>query len=80
MLPRDLLEILVCPVTHAPLVEDGDRLVSRDPATRLAYQIREGIPAMLPSQAAALSPEEHAEVLRRHGAEPWTPPPPKENR
>jgi uncharacterized protein YbaR (Trm112 family) len=73
MLPRDLLDLLVCPITHAPVVEDGDRLVSRDAATRFAYQVRNGIPAMLPSQAAALSPEEHAEVLRRCGVEPWTP-------
>ena len=51
--PR-LLEVLVCPVTHAPLEYDRDagELVSR--AAGLAYPIREGIPVMLPEEARRL--------------------------
>ncbi len=52
-----LLEILVCPVTHAPLTYDRARseLVSR--AAGLAYPIRGGIPIMLPEEARILEPE-----------------------
>jgi uncharacterized protein YbaR (Trm112 family) len=51
--PR-LLEILVCPVTHGPLIYDRDKaeLVSR--SARLAYPIREGVPIMLPEEAREL--------------------------
>lgn len=49
-----LLEILVCPVTKAPLVYDRDRseLVSKQ--ARLAYPIRDGVPIMLPDEARSL--------------------------
>lgn len=52
--PR-LLEILVCPVTHGPLVYDRERgeLISR--SARLAYPIRDGVPVMLPEEARALA-------------------------
>ena len=48
--PR-LLEILVCPLTKAPLEYDAARqeLISR--AAKLAYPIRDGIPIMLPEEA-----------------------------
>jgi uncharacterized protein YbaR (Trm112 family) len=51
--PR-LLEILVCPVTRAPLEYDRAKaeLVSR--AARLAYPIRDGVPIMLPEEAREL--------------------------
>lgn len=51
--PR-LLEILVCPVTHGPLVYDRDagELVSQ--GAKLAYPIRDGVPIMLPEEARAL--------------------------
>lgn len=51
--PR-LLEILVCPVTGAPLTYDREKgeLVSK--AARLAYPIRDGVPIMLPEEAREL--------------------------
>ncbi|HXF45136.1 MAG TPA: Trm112 family protein [Burkholderiaceae bacterium] len=51
--PR-LLDILVCPLTKAPLQYDKERqeLVSR--AAGLAYPIRDGIPVMLESEARRL--------------------------
>lgn len=53
-----LLEILVCPLTKAPLEYDRDRqeLVSR--AARLAYPIRDGIPIMLADEARKLDESE----------------------
>jgi uncharacterized protein YbaR (Trm112 family) len=51
--PR-LLEILVCPVTGAPLTYDRVKgeLVSK--AAKLAYPIRDGVPIMLPEEAREL--------------------------
>jgi uncharacterized protein YbaR (Trm112 family) len=52
--PR-LLEILVCPVTHGPLVYDRERgeLISK--GAHLAYPVRDGVPIMLPEEARDLS-------------------------
>ncbi len=51
--PR-LLEILVCPLTKAPLEYDADRqeLISRQAG--LAFPIENGIPVMLPTAARKL--------------------------
>ncbi len=55
---RQLLSILVCPVTKAPLEYDREKqeLVCR--ASGLAYPIRDGIPVMLESEARHLSADE----------------------
>ena len=49
-----LLEILVCPLTKAPLAYDAkaQELVCEESA--LAYPIRDGIPIMLPDEARKL--------------------------
>lgn len=49
-----LLEILVCPLTKAPLEYDVEKqeLISRQAG--LAFPIREGIPVMLPDAARKL--------------------------
>ncbi|MBP6096039.1 MAG: Trm112 family protein [Methyloversatilis sp.] len=57
--PR-LLEILVCPVTKAPLVLDRTRNELQCKASRLAYPIRDGIPVMLEEEAREMSEEEVA--------------------
>ena len=51
---RRMLEALVCPQTHAPLMYDPERqeLISR--AAHLAYPIRAGIPVMLIDEARQL--------------------------
>ncbi len=55
---KQLLSILVCPVSKAPLEYDREKqeLVCR--ASGLAYPIRDGIPVMLESEARELSAEE----------------------
>ncbi|MCU0868688.1 MAG: Trm112 family protein [Burkholderiales bacterium] len=55
--PR-LLEILVDPLTKAPLIyaKDAQELVSVESA--LAYPIRDDIPVMLEEEARRLTPEE----------------------
>ena len=51
--PR-LLEILICPVSGGRLQYDREaqELVSKK--AKLAYQIREGVPIMLPDEARVL--------------------------
>jgi len=51
--PR-LLEVLVCPVTRAPLVYDRARAELISKAARLAYPVRDGVPVMLPEEARPL--------------------------
>lgn len=67
-----LLEILVCPESKAPLVLDGDHLVSTDPRTRRRYRIEDDIPIMLIDDSDVLEEGEWRAILARHGAEPFT--------
>ena len=57
-----LLEILVCPVTKAPLIYDRQRQELISKPARLAYPIRDGIPVMLEEEARKLTPEEWEEL------------------
>ena len=68
-----LLEILACPLSQAPVILDNNRLVSTCPETRRAYRIEDDIPIMLIEEGEALSAEEHATILKEHGAEPHVP-------
>ena len=58
MLDKKLLDILVCPVTKAPVVYDEQKqeLICR--ASGLAYPVRDGIPVMLESEARQLTTDE----------------------
>lgn len=60
---KELLEILVCPQSKAPLRQVGDWLYSTDAETRQRYPIRDGIPIMLIEEAQTVSPEEFERVL-----------------
>lgn len=55
---KKLLDILVCPVSKAPVEWDREKneLVCR--SSGLAYPIKDGIPVMLETQARTLSNEE----------------------
>ena len=58
MLDPKLLNILVCPVSKAPLVynEETQELLCK--ASGLAYPVRDGIPVMLEEEARALTAAE----------------------
>ncbi len=58
MLDPKLLNILVCPVSKAPLVynEETQELLCK--ASGLAYPVRDGIPVMLEEEARALTTDE----------------------
>ncbi|HEY8386128.1 MAG TPA: Trm112 family protein [Porticoccaceae bacterium] len=62
---KQLLSILVCPVSKAPLEYDREKqeLVCR--ASGLAYPIRDGIPVMLESEARQLSADEKLDASSR---------------
>jgi uncharacterized protein YbaR (Trm112 family) len=58
VLDPKLLEILVCPVSKAPVEYDEEKqeLVCR--ASGLAYPVRDDIPVMLESEARVLTADE----------------------
>ena len=59
----ELMQILVCPESHARLVQVGDWLYSTDAATRRRYPIREGIPIMLIDESQVVDEAEFHRVL-----------------
>lgn len=54
-LNKNLLDILVCPVTKGKLIYDekNNELISQD--AKLAYPIKDGIPIMLKEKARNIS-------------------------
>ena len=64
-LDPELLAIMVCPLSHARLVQDGDTLVSTDPKTRRRYLIVDGIPNMLIDESEELSESEWKQIMDR---------------
>ncbi|HUR40243.1 MAG TPA: Trm112 family protein [Verrucomicrobiae bacterium] len=59
---KRLLELLVCPVTKAPLSWDAERQELMCKASRLAYPVRDGVPVMLEEEARPLADEELAQL------------------
>jgi uncharacterized protein YbaR (Trm112 family) len=64
-LPPDLLAILRCPESRAPLVLDGDALVSTDPRTRRRYRIEDGIPNMIVEESEVLEESAWEAIMAR---------------
>lgn len=58
MLDRELLDILVCPVSKTPLIyrEDTNELISK--VSGIAFPVRDGIPVLLEEEARQLSDDE----------------------
>lgn len=50
-----MLEALLCPLTHGPLVFDAKKNELISKSAKLAYPIRNGIPIMLADEARKLS-------------------------
>ena len=55
---KQLLQLLVCPVTKGPLQYDREKQELIALSSNLAYPIRDGIPVMLEAEAGKLSEEE----------------------
>lgn len=60
MVDSKLLEILVCPVTKAPVVYKREEQELWCRASRLAYPIRDGMPVMLEAEARELDEHEYS--------------------
>jgi len=58
VLDKKLLQILVCPVTKAPLEYDEAAQEPVCKASGLAYPVRDGIPVMLEDEARQLTADE----------------------
>ncbi|TYL47765.1 Trm112 family protein [Marinomonas sp. IMCC 4694] len=58
---KNLLDILVCPVTKAALTlsKDGTELISK--IGGMAYPVRDGIPVLLETEARTLTADERLE-------------------
>lgn len=66
MISTDLLLILACPDSKAPLLMTPEgALVSTDPATRRLYRIEDDIPILLIEESTQLGPEEHRRLLEQ---------------
>ena len=63
MLDEELLKILACPKTKAPLIEIDGWLYSTDSETRLRYPIRDGIPIMLIEEAETVDVDEFRRLM-----------------
>ncbi len=55
---KRLLDILVCPVSKAPLVWNPEKQELVCKASRLAYPVRDGVPVMLEDEARPLTEDE----------------------
>ena len=53
-IPKQLLDILVCPITKAPLTYDREKQELVSESAKLAYPVKNGIPIMLPGEARKL--------------------------
>jgi uncharacterized protein YbaR (Trm112 family) len=69
-LDPQLLSIMVCPESHAPLREVEGWLISTDRATRRRYPVRDGIPVMLLEESEVMTEDEwEAAMAREDGDE-----------
>lgn len=57
MINPDLLDVLVCPVSQAPLKWDETEQGLVCKASGLIYPVRNGIPVLLPTEARPLNPD-----------------------
>jgi len=58
MIDQHLLDILVCPVSQAPLRWDEEEQGLVCLASNLVYPIKNGIPVLLPNEARPLEKED----------------------
>lgn len=68
-IPPEFLARLRCPTCRREVVQDDDRLVCTDAASRLAFPIRDGIPVMIADEAIALPTDEWEAVMGRQATE-----------
>lgn len=62
MIDPQLIKILVCPVTKAPVQLNKDKTELICKASRLAYPIRDDIPVMLETEARKITQDEYEQL------------------
>lgn len=67
MLDKKLLDLLVCPVSKAPLVYDPARHELLCRASALAYPVRDGMAVLLEEQARPLTAGELERLRQAQG-------------
>jgi len=65
-LDAELLSILACPESKAPLIQVGEWLYSTDAATRRRYPVRDGIPIMLIDESEVVDQDEFDRIMAEH--------------
>jgi uncharacterized protein YbaR (Trm112 family) len=63
VLPKALLDVLVCPKSKQPLIYFDQQQFLLCPASRLRYRIDDGVPVMLVDEATELSADEVARLV-----------------
>ena len=66
----ELLMFLRCPETRAPLIQDGDALVSTHPGSRRRYGVEDGIPNMIVEDSEVMPESDWASLMVEHGVKP----------
>jgi uncharacterized protein YbaR (Trm112 family) len=66
MIDRELLAILVCPVSKTALIPSADGSELRCITSALAYPVRDGIPVLLADEARELSADEVDALREAH--------------
>jgi uncharacterized protein YbaR (Trm112 family) len=64
-LPRELLDVLVCPKSKQPLVYFESEGFLLCPASRLRYRIDDGVPVLLVEEATEVPASELERLVRR---------------
>lgn len=65
MLDHELLDILVCPASKAPLIWDEKQQELLCPASALAYPVRDGIPVLIEEEARSISEDEIRKLTQK---------------
>jgi uncharacterized protein YbaR (Trm112 family) len=59
-----LLDLLEDPVDHQPLLYLSDQNVLYNPRRRVAYEVRDSIPVLLPDESRTVSDAEHEQFTK----------------
>jgi uncharacterized protein YbaR (Trm112 family) len=59
-----LLDLIEDPVDHGPLLYLRDEDVLYNPRRRVAYEVRDSIPVLLPDEARTVNDEEHDRYVK----------------
>ena len=65
-----LLDLLEDPKDHGVLIYLADESVLYNPRLRIAYEVRDSIPVLLPDEAKPLSDEQHEAYVSNPNARP----------